>query len=430
MNAFDKVIGYSSLKQELMQISDTLKNRAAYEKLGVAAPHGLLLYGEPGVGKSLMAGAVIEDSGLPAFVLRKDLPNGEFVKEIKAVFQKAAENAPAIVYLDDMDKFANGDERRPDAEEYVMVQSCIDETQDRAVFVLATANRLRCLPDSLLRAGRIDRKMKVTPPCGRDAEEIIAHYMQSKQFVGDVDVKAIAHMMDGRSCAELETVINEAGLYAGYAKADRITMDHFVAAYLRTVMNQPATDGLGVELAAADENYRQVVYHEAGHAVISEVLCPGSVTLVNVRSSGSDFGGSTVYFIDKSKPYLYWKKSRIIGGLGGMAATEQIFGTFDVGASRDLDLAFRDTKDLVANNCVCGLHLHADEYDDSERLHAEQEQVVSAEVERYYRKAKEILALNAEFLGKLAAALSKKALLSAVDVQNVRAQCNIVPVAI
>ena len=244
-------------------------------------------------------------------------------------------------------------------------------------------------------------------------------------------MKTIAHIMDGRSCADLETVINEAGLYAGYEKADQITMDHFMAAYLRTVMNLPAICGeLGADLSVADKNYRQVVYLEAGHAVISEVLCPNSVTLVSIYNDGSDFGGTTGYFNDKSTTYLYWEKSRIIGALGGIAVIEQKFGSFDVGGSRDLDRAFRDAKDLVVNDCVCGFHLHADEYNDSERLQSEQEQVVSSEVERYYRKAKEILSLNAEFLERLAAALAKKTLLSAVDVQKIREQCKIVSVAI
>lgn len=103
MNAFEQIIGYSSIKKELMQISDTLKNQSDYEKHSVADPRGLLLYGESGVGKFLIASAVSKESGLRAFVLRKDRPNGDFAKEIKAVFGKATENAPAIVYLDDMD---------------------------------------------------------------------------------------------------------------------------------------------------------------------------------------------------------------------------------------------------------------------------------------------------------------------------------------
>lgn len=140
MSKFDMIIGYTAIKKELKQIADTLKNREAYDRLGVSAPRGLLLYGEPGVGKSLMASAIIEECGRQAFICRKDKPNGDFVKDIKATFDKAMENAPSIVYLDDMDKFANGDERHPDAEEYVTVQSCIDKAKGKEVFVLATVN--------------------------------------------------------------------------------------------------------------------------------------------------------------------------------------------------------------------------------------------------------------------------------------------------
>ena len=117
MSKFDMIIGYGTVKKELKQIADTLKNREYYEKLGASAPRGLLLHGEPGVGKSLMAAAIIEASGRKAFICRKDQPNGDFVKHIKETFDKAMAEAPAIVLLDDMDKFANGDEEHPDAEE-------------------------------------------------------------------------------------------------------------------------------------------------------------------------------------------------------------------------------------------------------------------------------------------------------------------------
>ena len=126
MNAFDKVIGYSYEKRELEKISDTLKNRETYRKLGVSSPKGLLLFGEPGLGKTLMANCLIEASGRTAYTCRKTEPNGEFIKVIKDTFKRAVENAPAIVFMDDMDKFANDDNRHRDSEEYVTVQSCID----------------------------------------------------------------------------------------------------------------------------------------------------------------------------------------------------------------------------------------------------------------------------------------------------------------
>lgn len=132
MKEFEKIIGYDAVKKELIRISDALSGNEAYNKLGVTAPRGLLLYGAPGVGKTLMASAVIEASGRKAFVCRKDKPNGDFVNEIKKTFEDAVEAAPSIVFLDDMDKFTNGDDRYPDAEEYVTVQSCIDQVRERA----------------------------------------------------------------------------------------------------------------------------------------------------------------------------------------------------------------------------------------------------------------------------------------------------------
>lgn len=223
--------------------------------------------------------------------------------KIKATFDKAVQNAPSIVYLDDMDKFTNGDERHPDAEEYVTVQSCIDETKDKQVFVLATVNNIRCLPRSLRRAGRFDRTIEVNAPHGEDAVKIITHYLKSKRFVDDIDPTVIAKIMDGRSCAELETVINEAGLYAGYERAKVITMEHFLKACMRTVFQAfpDDEDDLADEsddfyCGLSDPNHvvSQIVYHEAGHAVISEVLCPESVTLVSAYNATRKRGGFTL----------------------------------------------------------------------------------------------------------------------------------------
>lgn len=435
MKAIDKIIGYTGIKRELMQIGDILKNREAYEKLGVASPRGLLLFGEPGVGKSLMAAAVIEESGRMAFTCRKDKPNGDFVNHIKETFDKAAESAPSIVFLDDMDKFANGDERHPDAEEYVTVQSCIDEIKSKGkeVFVLATVNNINNLPRSLYRAGRFDRIIEVETPRGQDAEDIVAYYLSNKKFVEDVDTKTIARIMNGRSCAELETVINEAGLYAGYDRAESITMDHFIEACMRTVYNVTSManddDYYSVAMDTRSIDYR-VVCHEVGHAVVSEILCPESVTLICAYSRSGNKGGFTDYYNDCSKSPLYWKKSRVVSSLGGMAAVEQIFGVCDDGNTRDLDQAFNVTNELVVNNCICGFHLHQNGYQDSQHLWSLQEQAVSAEIEKYYKKAKEILACNKEFFDKLVAALFERGFLMMSDIKEIKESCKIISVAL
>lgn len=439
MAKFEEIIGYSAVKKELIQIADTLKNREPYDRLGVTAPKGLLLHGDPGVGKTLMASAVIEESGRQTFLCRKDTPNGDFVKKIKETFGRAIENTPSIVFLDDMDKYANGDEDHPDAEEYVTVQACIDEVKGGDVFVLATANNIHSLPPSLHRAGRFDRIIEIAPPHGEDAIDIITHYLRTKKFVADIDARTIARMMEGHSCAELETLVNEAGLYAGYERAASITMEHILKAYMRTVHEVPAfpddaDEAVDACALLADPNHllSQIIYHEAGHVVVSEVLCPESVTLVSAHNRGDSSRGFTGYYKDDSYTPLYWEKSRIAAALGGIAAIEQKFGIFDAGGVEDLNTVFQRTYDLVVDTCVCGLHLHGNgyHYEDSARLLAEQEQVVSAVVEHFYRKAKEIIARNHDFFEKVATSLAMRRLLSAAGIQQLKSECEIVPIAL
>ena len=438
MKEFEKIIGYSAEKKELEQIADCLRNSDVYKKLGVGAPRGLLLYGEPGVGKTLMSQCLINASGIKAFICRKNKPNGEFVNEIKKVFDTAVKNAPAIVFLDDMDKFANGDSSHRDAEEYVTVQSCIDETKGKDVFVLATANSLDCLPRSLLRAGRFDRRIEVEAPKGTDALEIISHYLEGKNLDEDVDKSFIARLMEGGSCARLESIINEAGLYAGFDRKEKITMSHFMRAYLRDTYggsyddddydddddfcSMPATQG---------SRPNEVVYHEAGHAVVSEVLEPGSVTLVSIGDVNKDNKGgfASCSNVNGSSNFDY-ALSRVVTSLGGMAAVEQVFGINRGGASADLDRAFGIVAQMVSNDCVSGFGFHSHGYRDSPELTSKIEQAAAAEVEKHYRKAKEILAKNSVFLDKVASALAQKKLLTTPDIQKIRSECSIVEVSI
>ena len=434
MKEFEKIIGYEAIKRELIQISDVLANNEAYKKLGVTSPRGLLLHGDPGVGKTLMSSAVIAASGRKAFTCRKDKPNGDFVKAIKKTFADAKAAAPSVVFLDDMDKFTNGDDRHPDAEEYVTVQSCIDEIKGKEVFVIATANSLRALPYSLLRRGRFDRVIEVANPRGEDAVKIIDHYVKKKKFVSDIDAAVVARIMDGHSCAELETVINEAGLYAGFERSDAITMEHFMKACLHTVHDVP-NEALNIAATETDlsDGYDQrarVVYHEAGHATVAEVLNPGTVTLISSYIREGQNSGFTSYCRMDPDNTTETRYAHICGSLGGMAALEQKFGIMDTGTSRDLDQAFRWVRNLVTENCVCGFSLHSNGYDDSEELKSKQERAVSSEVERWYRKTKEILSVNHDLLESIAAELSRKGVLTAADLERIKQNCRIAPVSI
>ena len=155
MNMFDKVIGYDSIKNELLQICDIISHPEAYEKLGAKIPKGILLYGAPGLGKTLMANCFIEETGLKSYTVRKTKDGNDFLNEISDTFRKAQENAPSIILFDDLDKFSGTDDDKPTAE-FTAIQAGIDEVKDDKVFVMATVNTIDNLPDSLLRSGRFD----------------------------------------------------------------------------------------------------------------------------------------------------------------------------------------------------------------------------------------------------------------------------------
>lgn len=233
MSAFDRIIGYQTIKEELLQICDMIHNREIYENLGAKLPQGILLYGDPGLGKSLMAKSFITESGLPAYIVRRDKGSDDFIGKITDTFEKAKKNAPAIVLLDDMDKFANEDDRHIDAEEYVAVQAGIDEVKGCNVFVFATVNEIRKLPRSLIRSGRFDRKIEVNSPTDRDAEEIIKYYLAEKKVSDNVNMDDLVKMVSYGSCAELETILNEAAIGAAYARKEKIEMDDLVKSVLR-----------------------------------------------------------------------------------------------------------------------------------------------------------------------------------------------------
>ncbi len=423
---FDRIIGYSAEKKELEQIADCLRNSEVYKNLGVGAPCGLLLYGEPGVGKTLMSDCLIKASGRKAFVCRKNKPNGEFVNEITKTFELAKKNAPSIVFLDDMDKFANEDDRHPDAEEYVTVQSCIDDVKGKDVFVLATVNDIHRLPGSLRRAGRFDRCLEIDAPCGDDAIAIITHYLDGKTLADNIDKKYIARLMQGDSCAKLETLINEAGVYAGFDRAEKISMDHFMRAYLRSTYGRGCDDDDYCAGSGADK-IDDAVWHEAGHTVVSEVLYPDSVTLVSVSGAGrGGMGGFTTYCNINLIDNFRYATIRAIASLGGAAAIEQRFGVNAGGASDDYHKAVRTIRDMIERDAVCGLHLHDAPFgDNSDFLRRDMELATSIKITEYFRKAKEIIALNSEFLEKIACALAEKKLLTAPEIQAIRDECHI-----
>lgn len=419
MSSFDKIIGYESIKVEVSRICDVVKNGNKYKNLGVTLPNGLLLYGEPGVGKTLFANSFIDECGRKPFICRKSLPDGEFIKFIKETFDKAKSNTPSIILLDDFDKFANEDKDHRNAEEYVTIQSCIDEIKDYDVFVIATANDLSLVPNSLLRAGRFDTTIEVKNPKGDDAEKIIKHYLSLKNSVADMDYRQLARILNGRSCAELETIVNQAGIYAGFENKEKIDFDDIVRASIRIVYDAPETIKNG-----SNEDNELVAYHEAGHAVVSELLEPNSVTLISIGNCESSIGGFTSYYRDNE----YWHsielmEKRVMCLLGGKCAIELKYGRTDAGCVSDIERAIDVVTRIVTQYCGLGFDKcstrHFDfDLSDSQKYY--QERTINDELEKYYQKVRELLVNNRKFLDDLANAITKKKLLTAYDIKEIK----------
>ena len=431
MQAFDRIIGYAEIKNELKQIADVLRNTELYKNFGVKAPQGLLLYGEPGVGKTLMADCLIEASGRSVVVCRKNEPNGDFIKKICTSFQNAVEQAPSIILLDDMDKFSNADERHRDAEEYVTVQSCIDEIKDSDVFVLATVNDTRRLPHSLLRAGRFDRKIRIDRPCDKDALEIIRHNMQSIGIPTDVPIEFIARLLWGSSCAKLETILNDAGICACFERSKKITLTHILDAFLRRHTQTAADEQTDDSYSSYQEEMRrQICMHEAGHAAVSELLDPGSVTLTCISVPACvESGGAVISYHPNTAATPEQQLRRIKINLAGVAANEMLRGCKDAGGYMDLKNAYAETENYISINGVFGFSLYDNGCNKSECFKQNQEAVVAAEMERLHSEVKNMIVHNRAFVQAIADQLYEKTYVTMYDIAQIRAEVSCVPTA-
>ena len=425
MNAFDKVIGYETIKNELLQICDMLHNKKVYEDLGAKLPQGVLLYGDPGLGKTLMAKSFIEESGIEAYTVRRNKGNDDFIGAITDTFAKAIEHAPAIVFLDDMDKFANEDDDHRDAEEYVAVQSGIDEVKNCDVFVLATANDIDKLPDSLIRTGRFDRKIMVQRPTENDADSIIGHYLSDKKVADTVNMEDLAKMISYSSCAELETILNEAAINAAFQRKEKIETEDLVKAVLRMQYDSP--DDLN---KSSDEDKRKTALHEAGHLVVSEVLVPGSVGLASIRPTGRNPVGGFIH----SCKYLTRRPYQILVSLAGKAAVELYYSEACAsGCYSDIGKAVRLIREGLSESGTHGfgmIDVSGRFGGISESQNSRSEAVIHAELERYFFKAKDILLKNRAFLEAVTEALAEKETLLYSDIRRLRNGSEIIEAAI
>ena len=411
MSKFDSVIGYRAIKRELLEICDMMKNPDVYRKLGAAMPSGIMLHGDPGVGKSMMANAFLDECGLTSYTLRRTKSDGDFINEIKQTFNDAAKNEPSVILLDDMDKFVSEEGRK---EEFSVVQACIDEVKDKQVFVIATANSTRDMPSSLTRAGRFDRKIEVKIPIGQDAVDIVHYYLKSKTLSEDVDFTDVAKMMSRKSCAELESVINEAAIYAGFERSEKVCMRHLVRAFLRTYFR--SNEAAPWE-QLDEKKQKKLAYHEAGHAAVAEILKPNSVGIISIHS-GIEF--ATKGFVGMCER-IENDEDQIALSLAGKIASEMMFGEIDEGAFRDMERAIFVIREELCDKGFYGMDLvtHFKE-DMSETKHVLQENCIRSELERQRYRVMKLLTEHRAFFNLIAKELMQKETLLYSDMQRIR----------
>lgn len=424
MSAFDKVIGYDSVKEELFRVLDMFRHPKIYKNLGAELPHGVLLVSDPGMGKTTLAKAFIAESGLKSYTLRRNKNSSDFLDEITGVFHEAAENAPCIIFLDDMDKFANEDDDHSDAPEYVAIQAGIDENAGNGVYVIGTVNNYHKLPSSLSRPGRFDLVIELESPTEEEATKIVEHYMASKKVGEDVNLDDVAKMINYNSCAELESIVNNAAINAAYEREKSIGMKHILSAVLREQYH--SSDDF--EGAQDETERRKVALHEAGHLVVAESLVPGCVGLASVRVSAP--GG----FIHLCKQ-LTRRPYHILVALASKAAVELSYcDTVANGCEEDIRRAYNMIREGISTTASLGfgmVDVSTRRYpESSERFTSENEAVTVAELEKYYRKAKEILLKNKDFLEKATEALLEKDTLLWSDIQKIRESVTVTPVAV
>lgn len=415
MSAFDIVIGYESIKAELTQISDMIRNRKVYAAFGAKLPQGILLHGEPGLGKTLMAKCFIEACGLESYVIRRNRGNDDFIGLITDTFLKAKENTPAIIFLDDMDKFSNEDSRHPDTPEYVAVQAGIDDVKGCDVFVVATANDIWKFPDSLIRTGRFDKIIEIRRPTNEDAAAIIEYYLSNMKVGPSVVTEDLTKMISYSSCAELETVLNEAAINAVHAEHNAVEMEDLIKAVLRRNYDSP--DDF---TKTSEEDLQKTAIHEAGHLVVSEALNPGSVGLASLKADGRD---SCWGFIHRCLD-LKKKEHQVLISLGGKAAVELYYSDYCTeGCRDDLHKAVTRIREFMSGNASGGFGtLRVDRVQDdlSENLNARQEIAIQSELEHFMKETRAILLKNRALLEAAAAALVEKKTLLYSDIRELR----------
>ena len=353
---FDDVAGADEEKEELKEIVDFLRDNKKYTEIGARIPKGVLLLGPPGTGKTLLARAVAGEAKVPFF----SISGSDFVEmfvgvgasRVRDLFEQAKKNAPAIIFIDEIDAvgrqrgagLGGGHDEREQTLNQLLVEMDGFEDND-SVIVMAATNRRDILDPALLRPGRFDRQILVGYPDVKGREAILKVHTRNKPLAPDVDLETIAKSTVGFTGADLENLLNEAAILAAKGDKPYITQANIDQAMIKV--------GIGKEKKSkiiSEKEKKITAYHESGHAILFHVLPDvGPVHTVSIIPTGAGAAGYTMPLPEKDEMFLTKGKmlQEIMVSLGGRIAEELILDDITTGASQDIKQATSTAKAMV-----------------------------------------------------------------------------------
>ncbi|NJP41606.1 ATP-dependent zinc metalloprotease FtsH [Oscillospiraceae bacterium HV4-5-C5C] len=352
---FKDVAGAEEEKHELQEVVDFLKNPSKYADLGAKIPRGILLVGPPGTGKTLLAKAVAGEAGVPFF----SISGSDFVEmfvgvgasRVRDLFETAKKNAPAIVFIDEIDAVGRQrgagmggghDEREQTLNQLLVEMDGFSDNQD--VIIIAATNRQDILDPALLRPGRFDRRVTVMRPDIKGREAILKVHARNKPLAPDVDLAEIAKITPGFTGADLANLLNEATLQAARRGARQVIAQDISEAVFKVMLGPEKKSRI-----INEKERRLTAYHESGHAIVlRSVSETDRVERVSIIPAGGA-GGYTAHKPNEDVYYMTKKQlmAQIMVALGGRAAEEIVFGEVSTGASSDLQSCNEIARDMV-----------------------------------------------------------------------------------
>ncbi|HEV8180696.1 MAG TPA: AAA family ATPase [Gaiellaceae bacterium] len=412
------VAGVEEVRGELMEVVEFMRDPKRFERLGAKVPKGLLLYGPPGTGKTLLAKAVAFESGAHFYSASAssfvEMFAGLGAARIRKLFNEARKNAPAIVFIDELDavgatRSGHGFNREQDQTLNQLLVELDGFEGAEQVVVMGASNRIQDLDPALLRPGRFDRQLLVSPPDLAGREAILRVHTRGKPLnIDDVDLRVVARQTSGLTGAELANVCNEAAIRAGSRGDLTIDQADFDWALERVVA------GLQQRKVLTEKERRILAFHEGGHALMAHLM--GSVMelqKVTIVSRGNALGYA--FYLPEEDRYLHTKEElvdRMVVALAGRAAEEVVFGRVTNGAANDLEKVTEIARSMVFEwgmaESVSSRTMRADNYALSEATKRVRDEEQASLTDGAYEEATRLLRKHRAPLDRIAAALLER----------------------